>query len=195
MLNAKTDTNRREGFWRSSMEPDLPLPTPSTDWSGASHFLKALGIVETKAKARRFRGLSACRICNRGNGNTTFELNGWEWPSGLAHYVSEHRVKPSDDFIAFVVAETSDDVATPTAAIAAPVAAPAGIPTNDAETIAALRQDTPLNRARAQFSHAYGRIEQSGMQRRPATIIEMRRMEFEAIEAIVKALGLQIPSE
>jgi hypothetical protein len=70
----------------------------------------------------------------------------------------------------------------------------ASIPKNDAETTAALREDTPLNRARREFSSACARIEQEGMQRRPAGIIEIRRMEFEAVAAIVAALGLEMPS-
>lgn len=198
MLNAKTPSNRREGFWRSSMEPDLPMPVPDPNWTGGPDLLAALAIVERRATPHRFRGVSRCRICDRGNGNTTFELDGWEWPSGLAHYVRDHGVRPSDDFVAFVL-NRAGGVATarvePTVAEAAAPAEPVPlIPVDDAQTSAALRLDTPLNRARAQFSHACGRIEQAGQQRRPAGIIEIRRMEFEAVAAIAKALGVEIPS-
>lgn len=59
----------------------------------------------------------------------------------------------------------------------------------DAEVLAELRSDSPLNRARAQFSHGSARIEQAGQQRTPLTPIEMRRMEFEAVERIIEAYG------
>lgn len=60
----------------------------------------------------------------------------------------------------------------------------------DDEVMAALKADTPLNRARAAFSsHAAG-MEQSALQRTPPGPIEARRMEFEAVEAIAKALGV-----
>lgn len=63
----------------------------------------------------------------------------------------------------------------------------------DAEVSAALRADSPLNRARAAFSAATGRIEQASVQRKPAGIIEIRRMEFEAVRSIADALGIAVP--
>lgn len=57
----------------------------------------------------------------------------------------------------------------------------------DAEVFAALGGDTPLNRARREFSSACGRIEQAGQQRSSINPIELRRMEFEAIEKIIAA--------
>jgi hypothetical protein len=59
----------------------------------------------------------------------------------------------------------------------------------DDEVIAELRSDSPLNKARQQFSSWSARIEQKGQQRRPLTPIEMRRMEFEAVQAIVAAFS------
>lgn len=63
---------------------------------------------------------------------------------------------------------------------------------SDAEVSAALRSDTPLNRARAAFSGACGAIEQAGQQARPAGPVEIRRMEFEAVERIAAILGVEI---
>lgn len=62
----------------------------------------------------------------------------------------------------------------------------------DAEVMAELRSDTPLNRARAAFSHAWAGLEQAGMQRKPPGAIEVRRMEFEAVQKIAAALGVAI---
>jgi hypothetical protein len=60
----------------------------------------------------------------------------------------------------------------------------------DQEILAEMQADTPLNRARRIFSGACGRIEQAGLQRRPASPIEIRRMEFEAVRQIAEALGV-----
>ncbi len=63
---------------------------------------------------------------------------------------------------------------------------------SDAEVMAILNGDGPLSRARKEFSSATGRIEQACGQRRPAGIIEIRRMEIEAVERIAAALGMEI---
>jgi len=62
----------------------------------------------------------------------------------------------------------------------------------DKEVVAAMQADTPLAKARKEFSAACGRIEQAGQQRRPAGIIEIRRMEFDAVRAIAAALGCEV---
>lgn len=58
-----------------------------------------------------------------------------------------------------------------------------------------LKSEEPINKARAQFSYASARIEQAEQQRTPLSPLDMRRMEFEAVEKIVGALGLHMPSE
>ena len=62
----------------------------------------------------------------------------------------------------------------------------------DAEVIAELHTTSPLNRARMQFSNWSGKIEQAGQQRQPLPSIEMRRMEFHAVRAIAKELGVDL---
>jgi hypothetical protein len=59
----------------------------------------------------------------------------------------------------------------------------------DDEVIAELRSDSALNKARQQFSSWSARIEQRGQQRKPLSAIEMRRMEFQAVQAIAVALS------
>lgn len=58
----------------------------------------------------------------------------------------------------------------------------------DAEVMAELNSFSRLNKARSLFSSWCGRIEQASSQRRPIGPIEIRRMEFEAVEAIAAAL-------
>lgn len=71
---------------------------------------------------------------------------------------------------------------------------PAGIdlpvPKDDNATMALLRSEGPFQEARRIFSSYSARIEQDGQQRRPSSIIEVRRMEFEAVAAIAAALGM-----
>jgi hypothetical protein len=62
----------------------------------------------------------------------------------------------------------------------------------DEDVLTLIKGDTPLNRARRQFSSWSAKIEQAGQQRKPISPIDMRRMEFKAVEAIVKELGFDI---
>jgi hypothetical protein len=57
----------------------------------------------------------------------------------------------------------------------------------DEEVMELLKGNSSLNRARQQFSSGCGRIDQAGHQRQPLCPIEMRRMEFEAVEKILAA--------
>ena len=62
----------------------------------------------------------------------------------------------------------------------------------DKELFAELGSTSPLNRARKRFSHWSAKIEQAGQQRTPLTAIQMRKMEFEAVKAIAKELGVTL---
>lgn len=65
----------------------------------------------------------------------------------------------------------------------------------DQEVVDLLKGDTPINRARREFSSGAARIEQAGQQRKPLNPVEMRRMEFEATQKIVDAYCPQIDAE
>lgn len=58
----------------------------------------------------------------------------------------------------------------------------------DDEVVHHMRSGTDLNRVRQAFSSAWGGIDQAGKQRTPLPIIELRRMEFEAVGKIVEAV-------
>lgn len=57
----------------------------------------------------------------------------------------------------------------------------------DAEVIEILGSKSSLDRARQVFSSWAAKIEQAGQQRKPLQPIELRRMEFEAAEAVIAA--------
>ena len=63
---------------------------------------------------------------------------------------------------------------------------------SNASVLAAMQADTPLSRARAAFSAECARIEQACTQRRVPDIYDLRRMEFEAVRRIARALGVEI---
>ncbi len=57
---------------------------------------------------------------------------------------------------------------------------------SDAEVLAHLRDNTPVNQVRLALSSAIGEAENSVAQRFPPTSVEIRRMEFESLERILK---------
>ena len=63
-------------------------------------------------------------------------------------------------------------------------------PKTDADIVSAMQRDDPLARARLAFSSNAAKIEQACAQQTPPTIFEIRRMEFDAVVAIAKALGV-----
>lgn len=99
-----------EGFWRQTEHDDstdLPFPEAQpAPWEGQEAFLVALACKERVAKKTAYRGYSHCRICDEPNGHSECERGGWRWPRGLRHYVEQHNVRPSDDFIAFILADS-----------------------------------------------------------------------------------------
>jgi hypothetical protein len=62
----------------------------------------------------------------------------------------------------------------------------------DVELIELLRGDSPLNKARQQFSWGCARIEQSMAQRKSLNPIQMRIMEFDIVKKIAKELGVEL---
>lgn len=56
-------------------------------------------------EAAAYRGMSRCRFCNKFNGSTEITDGTYRWPEGLSHYLREHGVKPSQDFIDHVLSK------------------------------------------------------------------------------------------
>lgn len=105
---------KKEGFWCcNDDEESLRFPIPvanSQPWHNQELFVKALALVESKIPPdpmHCFLGWSDCRICGCMNGTMEYELYDWLWPEGFKHYIEKHNVKPSEDFIAFIVDKAS----------------------------------------------------------------------------------------
>jgi len=95
-----------EGFWRARFdeESELPWPVPVEVWADRVAFLQSLIFKEAIADRIAYRGYSLCRMCGRRNGSESLQLAEWEWPAGFRHYVEEHFVRPSEEFVMFIMA-------------------------------------------------------------------------------------------
>jgi hypothetical protein len=94
-----------EGFWRAhpDEESKLPWPVPVDRWPARAAFLDSLSYIEAIADRIAYRGYSRCRICGCQNGYESFRWADWEWPAGLRHYVELHQVRPSAEFVTFIM--------------------------------------------------------------------------------------------
>lgn len=98
------DAEKFEGFWFSEWEPEWPKPVAHPEWPmdaerSQQWVLDRLSYIERKAQIISYRGPSFCRVCNKLNGTQSFTFKGWEWPSGFRHYIEEHNVVPSTEFL------------------------------------------------------------------------------------------------
>ena len=94
------------GYWRDHAEEDSDLPWPihsDTAFDGKDYFLKKLSEVEDLSNKIGYRGMSMCRCCNKINGSVTHVYGGYAWPSGYAHYVEQHNIRPPQDFYTYIV--------------------------------------------------------------------------------------------
>lgn len=97
---------KKEGFWKSIYDEELPAPVSRVrPMEDKAAFLTALDAVQDKATRTSYRGLSYCRICEMQNGNGTYEYEGWMWPTGYRHYIEVHNVKPSSAFKEFIMSQ------------------------------------------------------------------------------------------
>jgi len=95
--------SRIEGYWRAPYAMDLPMPVTDVEWPERLHFLTLLDEAEEAAREHHTKGMSKCRVCGEMNGSVEYELGGWRWPEGLRHYLSDHGVRPTHDFEAFIL--------------------------------------------------------------------------------------------
>lgn len=105
------------GFWFSEEEPFLPFPKAQRKPDpGAALVLAHLAQVEGAILAgllgthENYRGWSSCRLCGGSNGSSTFIAGGWEWPSGLAHYVQAHHLRLPSAFSTWLAEAAPSDL-------------------------------------------------------------------------------------
>lgn len=102
-MNIRGD-NKIEGYWGSERNSDYPMPKPNVlSEADAALISMLIELKEQQAKVLRFKGMTTSRINGDMMGSTEFTLDGWNWPVDFRpHYVLEHRVRPTDEFLEFI---------------------------------------------------------------------------------------------
>jgi hypothetical protein len=99
-----------EGYWFeqpfSHLSKPSPYPMPIPDTLTQKEADKVYELIVEKEKIAQkvlYRGCSVSRITGENLGNAEYETPEWHWPGDFAkHYVKEHRVKPTDDFLKYI---------------------------------------------------------------------------------------------
>lgn len=116
-----------EGYWRSCEHIELTkqgkplyapmpwdvvelytLPFPkSQDTQCSPEFISKLKmILDTQATSTEFFGSAPCRLCPQSTGNKEYYLVKYDVrytiPAGYFHYLEEHNVHPTNQFIEFL---------------------------------------------------------------------------------------------
>jgi hypothetical protein len=100
--------NKIEGYWWSNKEENKDYPKAihsDIEFEGKAIVLEALNKLEHLIKTHKkgnlihYKGFSECRCCKILKGSREFEYKSWIWPEGLSHYINEHNIKPSAEFL------------------------------------------------------------------------------------------------
>lgn len=98
------DLQKTEGYWRWEREKNLPIPIPNVlDEYQAQKIYDLILEKEKEATKKLYRGFSHSRITKETLGSAEYETKDWRWPADFApHYVLEHKVKPTKEFLIFI---------------------------------------------------------------------------------------------
>lgn len=105
-----------ESYWRDSkdekiydsLDKQLPWPTPEkVEWQNAELFITKLQEIEKyllkKEKFKKYDEPKSCLLCNAKNITTGyFIVNNIIWEDGLIHYIKNHNIKPSNEFVDYI---------------------------------------------------------------------------------------------
>ena len=130
-------SEKKEGFWYSEYEKHFPMPEEfKGEWDRDSFLCNLIELEDllmstyqavvdmyndgdcrpydryqkSGVNVTESRGFSVCRVCGCANGSRTFVHGGFMWPDGFRHYIEEHNVKPSDEFIEMVGKKNTNDL-------------------------------------------------------------------------------------
>ena len=86
-------------------------PYENKEWEGRIDFLKKLKFYQKNKKKIKQNGghIHNCKLCNKKNINKNYYIsNNILWEDSLYHYIHEHKIKPSDEFIKHITKKTID---------------------------------------------------------------------------------------
>lgn len=88
------------GYQDSMRGVRLPWPGDFVDRSWDTHErLLVLDYLLGPHPDHPYRGSAFCRLCGVNLGNREFRDGTYTWPEGFPHYLAQHFVKPSQEFI------------------------------------------------------------------------------------------------
>jgi hypothetical protein len=104
-----------ESFWRSkkssrsydSNDKLLPYPKANVKWQNRKMFIEKLKQVESYLKTSRSKYIQYdkedykdCLLCDKKHiTKGLYDMNRIRWEDGLEHYISIHKIRPSDEFV------------------------------------------------------------------------------------------------
>ena len=92
------------GYWRNEQHPGFPDPRSLVDSTWDEEERDAVwAYLCSGTIAVAFMGKSPCRLCGEDNGAVEYTDGVYQWPEGLAHYVSEHSVRLPGDVVQHAV--------------------------------------------------------------------------------------------
>lgn len=96
------------GYWASHKDSNRDMyngkyPWPEDfidpDWDSSEKAI-IVSYLNKGESCNHYKGYSCCRICGKTRNGSSERTDGkYTWPEGFVHYVSEHNVKPAQEFI------------------------------------------------------------------------------------------------
>jgi hypothetical protein len=92
------------GYWRNEHHPEFPEPQSLADetWDEDERHM-VCAYLSSGTVVVSYMGMSPCRLCAEDNGALEYTDGVYQWPEGLAHYVSEHGVRLPEELVAHVL--------------------------------------------------------------------------------------------
>jgi hypothetical protein len=102
------------GYWAENQDPlkdryeakRIMLPWPGDfldpDWRGHEKNM-VIAHLRDAPNVDQYLGYATCRICGIQCGATDKSDGAYVWPSGLAHYVEAHSLRPPPDFVHHII--------------------------------------------------------------------------------------------
>lgn len=93
------------GYWDGELATGWPDPADFIDAAWDRYDRDAVADYLGRGfVVRAYMGYSPCRLCGQNNGCLELSDGTYVWPEGLAHYVTDHDVRPPERFVAHALA-------------------------------------------------------------------------------------------
>src|SRR4051794_37585642 len=92
------------GYWRNERHPGFPEPHALVDGAWDEDERRMVwAYLSSGTIVASYMGMSPCRFCGEHNGALEYTDGVYQWPEGLAHYVSGHGVRLPGEVVAHAV--------------------------------------------------------------------------------------------